>query len=180
MNTWADHTDRRNPSNRRGSRGRLLTKCTFGLALALSLCVTDAEAQFGGRMPPELNTTLKEPVANRVYQRGRDNTAEIPVVLDKAPEGAKIVNVTLNGHQGETRFDEGKLRGVPTGSYSINVSIEAGTRKYQVTGPNIFVGDLWVLAGQSNMEGVGDLIDVTAPNEMVMALGMDGKWAKAT
>ena len=27
----------------------------------------------------------------------------------------------------------------------------------------VFVGDLWVLAGQSNMEGVGDLVDVTPP-----------------
>ena len=43
----------------------------------------------------------------------------------------------------------------------------------------VFVGDLWVLAGQSNMEGVGDLIDVTPPNPRVMLLGMDGKWAQA-
>ena len=41
------------------------------------------------------------------------------------------------------------------------------------------MGDLWVLAGQSNMEGVGDLIDVTPPNPRVMLLGMDGKWAQA-
>ena len=43
----------------------------------------------------------------------------------------------------------------------------------------MFVGDLWVLAGQSNMEGVGDLIDVTPPHPQVMCLGMDGKWARA-
>ena len=48
----------------------------------------------------------------------------------------------------------------------------------QVVGP-VFVGDLWVLAGQSNMEGVGDLIDVTPPHPMVMNLGMNGKWARA-
>ncbi len=41
------------------------------------------------------------------------------------------------------------------------------------------MGDLWVLAGQSNMEGVGDLIDVTPPDPRVMLLGMDGKWAQA-
>src|SRR5271166_3469841 len=43
----------------------------------------------------------------------------------------------------------------------------------------VFVGDLWVLAGQSNMEGMGDLIDVTPPHPMVMSLGMNGKWARA-
>ena len=43
----------------------------------------------------------------------------------------------------------------------------------------VFVGDLWVLAGQSNMEGLGDLIDVTPPNPRVMALGMDDKWEQA-
>ena len=36
-----------------------------------------------------------------------------------------------------------------------------------------------MLAGQSNMEGVGDLIDVTPPNPRVMLLGMDDKWAPA-
>ena len=41
------------------------------------------------------------------------------------------------------------------------------------------MGDLWVLAGQSNMQGVGDLLDVTPPNNQVMALGMDGKWNQA-
>ena len=43
----------------------------------------------------------------------------------------------------------------------------------------VFVGDLWVLAGQSNMQGVGDLIDVTPPHPRVMMLGMDGKWGQA-
>ena len=43
----------------------------------------------------------------------------------------------------------------------------------------MFVGDLWVLAGQSNMEGVGNLIDVTPPHPKVMLLGMDGKWGQA-
>ena len=43
----------------------------------------------------------------------------------------------------------------------------------------IFVGDLWVLAGQSNMEGVGNLTDVTPPSDRVMLLGMDGRWGRA-
>src|SRR5262249_11890123 len=40
-------------------------------------------------------------------------------------------------------------------------------------------GDLWVLAGQSNMEGLGDLVDVTPPSPRVSALGMNSKWGQA-
>ena len=43
----------------------------------------------------------------------------------------------------------------------------------------MYVGDIWVLAGQSNMEGVGDLVDVTPPNPRVMLMGMDGRWGIA-
>jgi sialate O-acetylesterase len=43
----------------------------------------------------------------------------------------------------------------------------------------VFVGDLWVLAGQSNMQGVGDLVDVTPPHPRVMMLGMDTRWSQA-
>ena len=57
---------------------------------------------------------------------------------------------------------ESKLVGVPVGGpYTIvcEVKHESQTTTARIT--NVFVGDLWVLAGQSNMEGVGDLIDVT-------------------
>ena len=78
------------------------------------------------------------------------------------------------------RFVDGKLVGVPVGGpYTIAVTIKReGTLEIESIGP-VFVGDLWVLAGQSNMQGVGDLLDVTPPNNLVMMLGMDGKWSKA-
>jgi sialate O-acetylesterase len=67
---------------------------------------------------------------------------------------------------------DGKLSGVPTGG---PYTIEAGDTKI---GP-VFVGDLWVLAGQSNMEGYGDLTNVQPPHPLVQSLGMDGKWVQA-
>ena len=87
------------------------------------------------------------------------------------------------------KFTDGKLTGVPAGGpYTINCRVEvsradanrAGTKIATniAVGP-VFVGDLWVLAGQSNMEGVGDLIDVTPPHPQVMMLGMDGRWKPA-
>ena len=44
---------------------------------------------------------------------------------------------------------------------------------------NILVGDLWVLAGQSNMEGVGNLTDVETPSPFVHSLQSREEWAVA-
>jgi hypothetical protein len=44
---------------------------------------------------------------------------------------------------------------------------------------DILVGDLWVLAGQSNMEGVGNLVDVETPHPFVHSLQSREEWAVA-
>ena len=86
------------------------------------------------------------------------------------------------------KFADGKLVGLPTGGpyYRLCHVGDKDERRRRTGGVRgqirigpIFVGDLWVLAGQSNMQGVGDLVDVTPPNPGVMALGMDGKWVRA-
>ena len=51
---------------------------------------------------------------------------------------------------------------------------------YQVGGAqNVLVGDLWILAGQSNMEGVGDLVDVETPHPLVHSFQSRERWAPA-
>lgn len=51
---------------------------------------------------------------------------------------------------------------------------------YEVGGASsILVGDLWILAGQSNMEGVGDLVDVEPPSPFVHSFQSCEKWAVA-
>src|SRR5438309_5010668 len=49
-----------------------------------------------------------------------------------------------------------------------------------VTIGNVLVGDLWVLAGQSNMEGVGDLVDVQKPDPKVHSFDLTDTWLSAT
>jgi carbohydrate esterase-like sialic acid-specific acetylesterase/stress responsive alpha/beta barrel protein len=44
---------------------------------------------------------------------------------------------------------------------------------------NLLVGDLWILAGQSNMEGVGDLVDVEEPSSQVHCFTMAHRWELA-
>ncbi len=60
-------------------------------------------------------------------------------------------------------------------------SVELATGgPYDVAGArNVLVGDLWVLAGQSNMEGVGDLRDVEAPSPFVRSYQSREQWAVA-
>ena len=44
---------------------------------------------------------------------------------------------------------------------------------------DVYVGELWILAGQSNMEGVGDLIDIESPSPFVHSYQSREQWAIA-
>ena len=71
-----------------------------------------------------------------------------------------------------------ELRGIPTGGpYRIEVRIQDGPSISAVD--NLLVGDLWVLAGQSNMEGVGDLVDVQPSDPMVHTFDLADHWRVA-
>ena len=149
---------------------------------AFGLASIDAplKAQFGGQGHA---VKLKEPVASRVYQRDINGKAEIPVVLDDSIKDGELIEAHVNAGNMATqaiKLVDGKLVGVPVGGpYTITCKAKVGdTIATNAVGP-VFVGDLWVLAGQSNMEGVGDLVDVTPPNPRVMLLGSDGKWQQA-
>jgi len=75
---------------------------------------------------------------------------------------------------------DGKFAGVPTGGpYQVSVTVKVGGAQRTLSVGPLFVGDLWVLAGQSNMQGIGDLIEVTPPHPKVMALEMNGRWVRA-
>jgi type 1 glutamine amidotransferase len=170
-------------------------------------------AQFGGGaggLAAASAIELTSPVASRVYQRGTDGKAEIPIAIADSQNGAELVDATATSPAAQvrgTKVVDGKLVGVPVGGpYTITVrfKVKSSTeiskpasreppilggpiQKEKITGTievlkvvsPVFVGDLWVLAGQSNMEGLGDLIDVTPPHPRVSLLGMDGKWGQA-
>ncbi len=123
-------------------------------------------------------------MASRVYQRDLNGKAEIPIALDDSVKDAELIDARLTGPNASiaqtTKFIDGKLTGVPVGGpYTIFYTVDIKGAKTSYTIGPVFVGDLWVLAGQSNMEGVGNLIDVTPPHPKVMLLGMDGQWGQA-
>ena len=153
--------------------------------MVAAICLTSIGSPLGAQtVRSPLVVKFKEPVASRVYQRDADGKAEIPIVLDDnlQPESFDAHISSVNMSPQAIKLVDGKFVGVPVGGpYTISCSVKLGPGKGTMTtsvGP-LFVGDLWVLAGQSNMEGVGDLIDVTPPNPRVMLLGMSDKWAPA-
>ncbi|HEY3377889.1 MAG TPA: sialate O-acetylesterase [Armatimonadota bacterium] len=73
----------------------------------------------------------------------------------------------------------GTLQGLPVGGpYAITLRIEdaAGQALEQVVVDDVLVGDVWVLAGQSNMEGAGALADAAPAHPMVRAWYPDDHW----
>ncbi|CEF48443.1 unnamed protein product [uncultured bacterium] len=178
----------------------ILTGLLAGLA-ALGLAVPDrALGQFGpgARSASTQQIKIKAPLANQVFQRDANGRATIPIELDDSVKDATIIDASAMaatagfgrpgaGPEGG-KFVDGRLVGVPVGGpYTIALTIKKrDPNNHNMVFPDItesigpvFVGDLWVLAGQSNMQGVGDLLDVTPPNNQVLALGMDGRWARA-
>ena len=85
--------------------------------------------------------------------------------------------MTLQDNQVLQQDADGKARvTLDTGE---TVELAAGG-PYDVGGAkNVLVGDLWVLAGQSNMEGVGDMVDVEEPHPLVHSFQSRELWARA-
>ena len=162
---------------------------TVRLALLLTFISSAKWLAHAGAAEPQATPTvtspaavsLHEPVAYRVYQRDLQGRAEIPLVLDPSFKSGILVSATLSPLQpGTYQFVDGKFSGVPTGGpYFANAKVKVDGTELAVSVGPIFVGDLWVLAGQSNMQGYGDLVDVTTPDPRVTALEPDGKWVEA-
>lgn len=124
----------------------------------------------------------------QVFQRGPGGLASIPLE-GTAPNGPVEARLVLRGISAPG-FDwkavatarggkwSGGLETVPTGGpYTLEVRSGGGEASDRVAG--LLVGDLWVLAGQSNMEGVGDLVDVQPPNGLVNSFDQTDRWGIA-
>jgi len=70
-----------------------------------------------------------------------------------------------------------ELKGVPAGG-PYHLQLEIGKDRVEIA--SFFVGDVWVLAGQSNMEGVGDISGAARSHPLIRALSMRREWRLAS
>ncbi|HLG95733.1 MAG TPA: sialate O-acetylesterase [Bryobacteraceae bacterium] len=135
------------------------------------------------------------PADNQVLQRDLEQTARIALTgtaSGKRVDGKEVEARVLDARATEvagfhwTRIAKiqkqhwsGELKGIPTGGpYRLELRIP-GVDSSLVSIANLLVGDLWVLAGQSNMEGHGDLLDVQPPVPLVRSFDMADHWRQA-
>jgi len=128
---------------------------------------------------------LSGPTAHRVYQRDDKDTADIPfgVALPSEARGRVEARTvpgawTTVGWASEGDFSA-VLLAVPVGEHTVQVRcVSQGDGKVLAEGEAgpVFVGDLWVLGGQSNMEGCGRLIEIEEPQSGVSCFYMGDRW----
>lgn len=124
----------------------------------------------------------------QVFQRDASNRASIH--LEGSSDGKAVEARLVASGRAVDGFDwkpfatvsqkswSGDLAGVPTGGpYRIEFRAQGGATAASVD--NVLVGDLWVLAGQSNMEGVGNLENTPLPSALVNSLDQTDVWVFA-
>jgi len=75
-----------------------------------------------------------------------------------------------------------KVADVPVGGpYRLDLTIcdEKGAPVAGTSIHDLLVGDLWMLGGQSNMQGYGDTVDVETPSPLVHVFGLNDTWSVA-
>ncbi len=112
---------------------------------------------------------------------GEASGASAEVLIDLAGESSLVEswqplgNVSEGKYVGEISLDAG-------GPYRVAVRTvdEAGVVLEEASVSGVLAGDLWVLAGQSNMQGVGNLDEnIAKPHPQVNLLRMNHEWTMA-
>lgn len=131
---------------------------------------------------------------NCLIQRDKKNRCEQIFEGTCESEGAVLVTVSKNGRTvpGFKKLKAGKaangkfsgvLKGLPvsTVSYDLEFSIigKRGEKLESADIKNVLVGDLWLLGGQSNMQGYGNMEKLPPVIKEVRAYYMNDKWNAA-
>jgi sialate O-acetylesterase len=126
----------------------------------------------------------------RVYQRDQDNTAVIcfsgsveklengMVECILYPEADDVKCIYSNCTEINNGTFDGKVTGVLPGHYRMIVRIidTQGTEIWQNEYVHVGVGDIFLLAGQSNMFGCGKLINLETPSPDIHNFYYGDKW----
>ena len=126
---------------------------------------------------------------NMVLQRNAENVSEFEFSARSSVDGVLLLSVykdkkllagfdKLSVGKVERGKVSGLIAGLPVGGpYDLVLQV-AGCRKKAVY-KNLLVGDLWLLAGQSNMADSGFMPSLSETSDMVRAFYMDNTWGVA-
>ena len=123
------------------------------------------------------------PAAKRVYQRDASGVGEIafssPGVGSESRSRPRLTDQEGRSARRPFVFRDGNsaLVEVPYGGLFTLTEIGLDRNTGSI-GP-LYVGDVWVLSGQSNREGMGEMTSASRPDPSVSTFGMDGLWAPA-
>ncbi len=129
----------------------------------------------------------------RVYQRNAQGVADIAFAGTSGYDGV-LQGRVLKGRRIVPEFDwqpvgevaggvfDAQLTAVPVGGeYSVELRQldRLGNVIRSTSVHHVLVGDLWILAGQSNMQGVGLLHNAETPSDLVHVYSMAHRWELA-
>jgi len=69
-----------------------------------------------------------------------------------------------------------KFTSIPVGG-PYNLRLESGRQQVEIK--SFFVGDVWVMAGQSNMQGIGNMTGRAKPHPLIRNFSMRREWRRA-
>ncbi len=165
-------------------------RLSFGLILFLTLAAAiPAHAQ---RKAPAFKVT-QGATDDQVFQRNDNNQADIALSGTATLRGAARVrarvqrrHVTVEGFGWKDVANVAKggawkatLKGLPVGGpYNVDLQlVDRRGNELAATGVrSLLVGDLWILAGQSNMQGVGNLVNTEPTSDVVHSFDMRDEW----
>ena len=129
---------------------------------------------------------LRRPLPGALLQRSERNVAAIPVAGLADASGEQVSFRVLSPWRRRPKWQplcvvkDGEFVGetprLPTGGpYTVEVRVG----KARACAEDLYVGDLFILAGQSNMDGCGKLVDCERPSPMVRCFYYDDRWGVA-
>lgn len=126
----------------------------------------------------------EDQVLQRIGTRGASahltgSCAETGPVLATVSSGRSALKGWTERRVGEAKGGgfEVTLEGLPAGG---PYRMELRCRKEAAKVKAFYVGDVWLLAGQSNMEGVGDMDGAAKPHPLIRAFSMRREWRQAS
>ena len=127
--------------------------------------------------------SIQTPRPYQVFQRNQRGRAAIPVALAGRPRQAQVRLLSRQGEvtpwQPLAAAGTGRLSAPVGGPYTLEVQAAGTGPTHTRRVRGLLVGDLWITAGQSNMDGVGQLSDREPPSPLVHAFYFDDRWAVA-